>query len=486
MSGPGPFVPPTYGWDPSRPHSAQFWMAPELRRPSWDRPPDRNVVSGVPVDAQGNYPGTPAYPVGEAGETRAERLARARGILEETRASGPQQFDFARDYMKRFLSFYGAADENVAQLDLADWNDSDNLTAAVESLRYQLEDICRVNWTETPWPSFGAMWESRGGFGDRSWESIRALISKFCPAFSFRDEPAPPPPMMVTATGSEVMFEDVPPDAPPPQKFVPAPPETFVPTDPVPFVPTTAITATPYKAPRKYPKMGYWVGGSALILVVLGGAWYLSRRKPRRRSNPSRRKNLTMGEHTYEHGFLEGFDAAEKAFTKSNPCNCPPTPRTNPRRRSAPKRRKNSYSGKIQHPSPQYDVMGYARTPVLQDFPGATWEPPARPNPRRRKRRKSAPKKRSTSKKRSSKKHPNFSGAICGRRFGKLTSRRRDALPSSAFGLPRSRQYPMPDSSHAANAKARATAQLNRKNLSKSQYNQIVRKADRILKQCKR
>lgn len=42
----------------------------------------------------------------------------------------------------------------------------------------------------------------------------------------------------------------------------------------------------------------------------------------------------------------------------------------------------------------------------------------------------------------------------------------------------------MPDSSHASNAKARAKAELNRGNLSRRKYGQIVRKADRILATC--
>lgn len=64
---------------------------------------------------------------------------------------------------------------------------------------------------------------------------------------------------------------------------------------------------------------------------------------------------------------------------------------------------------------------------------------------------------------------------------GKLTAKKRNALPKSTFGLPGSRKYPMPDRAHAANAKARATQQVNKGNLSPSSKAQIDAKADRIL-----
>lgn len=64
---------------------------------------------------------------------------------------------------------------------------------------------------------------------------------------------------------------------------------------------------------------------------------------------------------------------------------------------------------------------------------------------------------------------------------GKLTAAKRNKLKSSTFGLPGSRSYPMPDRSHAANAKARAKQQLNAGNLSQGQYGQIVNKANRKL-----
>ena len=39
--------------------------------------------------------------------------------------------------------------------------------------------------------------------------------------------------------------------------------------------------------------------------------------------------------------------------------------------------------------------------------------------------------------------------------MAKLTTKEREALPKSDFGLPGKKAYPMPDKSHAANAKAR-------------------------------
>lgn len=65
--------------------------------------------------------------------------------------------------------------------------------------------------------------------------------------------------------------------------------------------------------------------------------------------------------------------------------------------------------------------------------------------------------------------------------MAKMTAKTRNALPSSDFGLPAQGMYPMPDKSHAANAKARATQQVKAGNLSPSQKAQIDRKADAML-----
>lgn len=63
----------------------------------------------------------------------------------------------------------------------------------------------------------------------------------------------------------------------------------------------------------------------------------------------------------------------------------------------------------------------------------------------------------------------------------KLKAATRNALPKSEFGMPGSRRYPMPDKSHAANAKARATQQVKKGNLSPTSAAKIRAKADRIL-----
>ena len=58
---------------------------------------------------------------------------------------------------------------------------------------------------------------------------------------------------------------------------------------------------------------------------------------------------------------------------------------------------------------------------------------------------------------------------------------KRSTLKKSQFGLPGKRKYPMPDKEHAANAKARAKQQLKKGKLSRSAYDKIVAKANRIL-----
>jgi len=63
-----------------------------------------------------------------------------------------------------------------------------------------------------------------------------------------------------------------------------------------------------------------------------------------------------------------------------------------------------------------------------------------------------------------------------------LNEKKRDSLKKSTFGLPEQRKYPMPDESHARNAKARASQQVKKGNLSKADERRIDRKADAILK----
>ncbi len=73
-----------------------------------------------------------------------------------------------------------------------------------------------------------------------------------------------------------------------------------------------------------------------------------------------------------------------------------------------------------------------------------------------------------------------------------LSPKQRARIPSKKFGLPEkartpdakkeSGNYPIPDRKHAVSAKGRAKAQLKRGNLTKDQYERVVRKADRVLK----
>jgi len=62
-----------------------------------------------------------------------------------------------------------------------------------------------------------------------------------------------------------------------------------------------------------------------------------------------------------------------------------------------------------------------------------------------------------------------------------LKAKARKKLKKSSFGLPGERKYPMPDKAHAANAKARATQQVNAGNLSPAQKAKIDAKANKVL-----
>ena len=63
----------------------------------------------------------------------------------------------------------------------------------------------------------------------------------------------------------------------------------------------------------------------------------------------------------------------------------------------------------------------------------------------------------------------------------KLNTAARNAIPKSEFGLPGSRKFPMPDRSHAANAKARATQGVKAGTLSTSSAAKIRAKANAML-----
>jgi hypothetical protein len=66
--------------------------------------------------------------------------------------------------------------------------------------------------------------------------------------------------------------------------------------------------------------------------------------------------------------------------------------------------------------------------------------------------------------------------------MSKLTAAKKKAEPKSDFGLPKQRKYPMPDASHARNAKARASQMEHQGKLSASDKKKIDAKADRVLK----
>lgn len=66
--------------------------------------------------------------------------------------------------------------------------------------------------------------------------------------------------------------------------------------------------------------------------------------------------------------------------------------------------------------------------------------------------------------------------------MAELKTDTRNKLPGAKFGLPGERKYPMPDKSHAGNAKARATQQVNAGKLSPAAAGRIRAKADRILR----
>ncbi len=63
-----------------------------------------------------------------------------------------------------------------------------------------------------------------------------------------------------------------------------------------------------------------------------------------------------------------------------------------------------------------------------------------------------------------------------------LSTKARSKIPASKFGEPGKRAYPMPDRSHAANAKSRASQQVAKGNLSSGEKAKIDAKANRILK----
>ncbi len=64
--------------------------------------------------------------------------------------------------------------------------------------------------------------------------------------------------------------------------------------------------------------------------------------------------------------------------------------------------------------------------------------------------------------------------------MAELSTKTRNKLPASQFAGP-DRSYPIPDKSHAGNAKGRAKQMLRRGVISESQYAKIVAKANKKL-----
>jgi hypothetical protein len=65
--------------------------------------------------------------------------------------------------------------------------------------------------------------------------------------------------------------------------------------------------------------------------------------------------------------------------------------------------------------------------------------------------------------------------------MAEISAEKRKKEPKSEFGLPEERKYPMPDKPHARNAKARASQQQKKGNLTAAEKTKIDRKADKVL-----
>jgi hypothetical protein len=65
-----------------------------------------------------------------------------------------------------------------------------------------------------------------------------------------------------------------------------------------------------------------------------------------------------------------------------------------------------------------------------------------------------------------------------------ITYKRRKKLEKDrpgVFALPKEDKYPITDKAHAINAKARAKQMLNKGKLSRTSYDKVVKKADKML-----
>lgn len=66
--------------------------------------------------------------------------------------------------------------------------------------------------------------------------------------------------------------------------------------------------------------------------------------------------------------------------------------------------------------------------------------------------------------------------------MAKLTTKARDKLPLTSFGLPGKRAYPMPDKAHARNALARVSQQLHAGHIGDEVAAKVRNKAHRVLR----
>ena len=64
--------------------------------------------------------------------------------------------------------------------------------------------------------------------------------------------------------------------------------------------------------------------------------------------------------------------------------------------------------------------------------------------------------------------------------MSKLTTKKRHELKDDEFALP-GRRYPIPDASHAKNAKARASEMYDRGMLTKAEFDMVNKKADEVI-----
>jgi hypothetical protein len=66
--------------------------------------------------------------------------------------------------------------------------------------------------------------------------------------------------------------------------------------------------------------------------------------------------------------------------------------------------------------------------------------------------------------------------------MAKLTTVARNKLPAKDFAEPKKRAYPIEDTAHARNAKARASQAVKAGRMSKAEEGKIDKKADAVLK----